>query len=319
MSTSNVAGGRSPLADLPAAVTGEVRLRFAPEPSGFLHIGHAKAALLNQEYASRYQGHLILRFDDTNPLKESQEFVENILRDTATLGLRYEEVTYTSDYFHDLMKMAERLIQEGKAYVDDAPKESKQDDRFLGIESKCRSNSVEQNLDLWGEMVRGSEKGLQCCLRGKLDMKSPNKCLRDPVYYRCVAKPHHRVETQQFNVYPTYDFACPFVDSVQGITHALRSSEYTDRNPLYHRIQEDMGMRKVHVVEISRLNLAFTPLSKRHLKFFVQNGMVEGWDDPRLPTVQGIIRRGLKVDALTQFVAQLVSLSTLILLITSSN
>lgn len=289
--------------DLPGAKVGEVCLRFAPEPSGFLHIGHTKAALLNQYFAQRYKGRMIIRFDDTNPSKESNEFVENLLRDIETLGIKYDAVTYTSDYFPRLMEMAESLIAEGKAYVDDTPREQMQKERMDGIESKCRNNKVEENLVLWKEMIAGSERGIQCCVRGKLDMQDPNKSLRDPVYYRCNPDPHHRVGSK-YKVYPTYDFACPFVDAVEGITHALRSSEYHDRNAQYYRILNDMGLRKVQIYEFSRLNMVYTLLSKRKLLWFVQNGKVEGWDDPRFPTVQGIVRRGLKIEALIQFILQ---------------
>nr|CAD1840909.1 unnamed protein product [Ananas comosus var. bracteatus] len=289
--------------DLPGAKVGEVCLRFAPEPSGYLHIGHSKAALLNQYFAQRYQGRLIIRFDDTNPSKESNEFVENLLKDIETLGIKYDAVTYTSDYFPQLMEMAENLIRRGKAYVDDTPREQMQKERMDGIESKCRNNTVEENLSLWKEMVAGSERGKQCCLRGKLDMQDPNKSLRDPVYYRCNLDPHHRIGSK-YKVYPTYDFACPFVDAIEGVTHALRSSEYHDRNAQYHRILEDMGLRKVQIYEFSRLNMVYTLLSKRKLLWFVQNGKVDGWDDPRFPTVQGIVRRGLKIEALIQFILQ---------------
>ncbi|KAH9750619.1 glutamate--tRNA ligase cytoplasmic [Citrus sinensis] len=289
--------------DLPDAEIGKVRLRFAPEPSGYLHIGHSKAALLNQYFAQRYQGQLIVRFDDTNPAKESNEFVDNLLKDIETLGIKYETVTYTSDYFPDLMEMAENLIRQGKAYVDDTPREQMQKERMDGIESKCRNNSIEENMKLWKEMIAGSERGLECCLRGKLDMQDPNKSLRDPVYYRCNPIPHHRIGSK-YKVYPTYDFACPFVDAKEGITHALRSSEYHDRNAQYYRIQEDLGVRKVHIYEFSRLNMVYTLLSKRKLLWFVQNGKVDGWDDPRFPTVQGIVRRGLLVEALIQFILE---------------
>ncbi|RWW30190.1 hypothetical protein GW17_00005253, partial [Ensete ventricosum] len=289
--------------DLPGAKIGEVCLRFAPEPSGYLHIGHSKAALLNKYFAERYQGQLIIRFDDTNPSKESNEFVDNLLKDIETLGIKFEKVTYTSDYFEDLMKMAEKLILEGKAYVDDTPREQMQKERMDGIESRCRNNTVDANLALWKEMIAGSERGLQCCVRGKLDMQDPNKSLRDPVYYRCNLVSHHRIGSK-YKVYPTYDFACPYVDSIEGITHALRSSEYHDRNAQYYRILEDMGVRTVQIYEFSRLNMVHTLLSKRKLLWFVQNGKVDGWDDPRFPTVQGIVRRGLKVEALVQFILQ---------------
>lgn len=293
--------------DLPGAKVGEVCLRFAPEPSGYLHIGHSKAALLNKYFAERYQGRLLIRFDDTNPSKESSEFVDNLLKDIETLDIKYEKVTYTSDYFDDLMKMAEKLILEGKAYVDDTPREQMQKERMDGIESRCRNNTVEENMAMWKEMIAGSERGLQCCVRGRLDMQDPNKSLRDPVYYRCNLVPHHRIGSK-YKVYPTYDFACPFVDSVEGITHALRASEYHDRNAQYHRILQDMGLRDVQIYEFSRLNMVYTLLSKRKLLWFVQNGKVDGWDDPRFPTVQGIVRRGLKIEALIQFILQQVTL-----------
>lgn len=289
--------------DLPEAEVGKVRLRFAPEPSGYLHIGHAKAALLNQYFAQQYQGVVIVRFDDTNPAKESNEFVENLLKDIETLGIKYVAVTYTSDYFPQMMEMAENLIRQGKAYIDDTPREQMQKERMDGIESRCRNISVEENLKLWKEMIAGSERGLQCCLRGKLDMQDPNKSLRDPVYYRCNPIPHHRIGSK-YKIYPTYDFACPFVDAIEGITHALRSSEYHDRNAQYHRIQMDMGLRKVYLYEFSRLNMVYTLLSKRKLLWFVEKGKVDGWDDARFPTVQGIIRRGLKVEALIQFILE---------------
>ncbi|EYU24804.1 hypothetical protein ABFS82_13G019200 [Erythranthe guttata] len=201
------------------------------------------------------------------------------------------------------MTMAQRLILEGKAYVDDTPFKQIKGKRFEGIESKCRNNSVEENFNLWKEMIAGSKRGLICCVRGKLDMGDPNKLVRDPVYYCCNSTPHHRVSSN-YKVYPTYDFCCPFVDAVEGITHALRSSEYRDRNGQYSRIQTDMGLRKVHLDEFSRLNMVYTLLSKRHLLWFVLDGKVEGWDDPRFPTVQGIVRRGLKIEALKQFITE---------------
>ncbi|CAN7045645.1 hypothetical protein IGI04_008379 [Brassica rapa subsp. trilocularis] len=292
-----------PEVDLPGAELGKVKLRFAPEPSGYLHIGHAKAALLNKYFAERYQGEVIIRFDDTNPAKESNEFVENLVKDIGTLGIKYDRVTYTSDYFPDLMAMAEKLMREGKAYVDDTPREQMQKERMDGIDSKCRNHTIEENLNLWREMISGSVRGLQCCVRGKLDMQDPNKAMRDPVYYRCNPMSHHRIG-DKYKIYPTYDFACPFVDSIEGITHALRSSEYHDRNAQYYKVLEDMGLRRVEIYEFSRLNLVYTLLSKRKLLWFVQQGLVGGWDDPRFPTVQGIVRRGLKIEALIQFILE---------------
>ncbi|KAJ7298321.1 hypothetical protein O6H91_Y004100 [Diphasiastrum complanatum] len=235
--------------DLPGAEMGKVCTRFPPEPSGYLHIGHAKAALLNQYFAEKYQGRLIIRFDDTNPAKEKEEFVQNILNDLEYLGVKGDLVTYTSDYFPELMEMAEKLIKEGKAYIDDTPREQMQKERMDGIESSHRNQSVPENLSLWKEMIEATER-----------------------------------------------------DSREGVTHALRSSEYHDRNDQYYKILEDMGLRKVHVWDFSRLNLVYTLLSKRKLQWFVDTGRVDGWDDPRFPTVQGIRRRGLTVEALKQFI-----------------
>ncbi len=287
--------------DLPGAEIGKVCTRFPPEPSGFLHIGHAKAALLNQYFAQKYQGRLIIRFDDTNPSKEKDEYIESILLDLETLGVKGDAITYTSDYFPQLMEMAEKLIQEDKAYVDDTDREQMQKERGDRIESKCRNQSVAENMALWKEMVDGTERGKQCCVRGKLDMSSDNATLRDPVYYRCNPTPHHRVGSK-YKVYPTYDFACPYVDSIEGVTHALRSSEYHDRNEQYYWVLKDMQVRPVHIWDFSRLNFVYTLLSKRKLQWFVDTGRVEGWDDPRFPTVQGIKRRGLTIEALKQFI-----------------
>uniref|UniRef100_A0A452ZRC9 glutamate--tRNA ligase n=1 Tax=Aegilops tauschii subsp. strangulata TaxID=200361 RepID=A0A452ZRC9_AEGTS len=235
--------------------------------------------------------------------EESNEFVENVLKDIETLGVKYDVVTYTSDYFPKLMEMAESLIKQGKAYIDDTPKEQMRSERMDGVESKRRNSTVEENLSLWKEMVNGTRRGTQCCVRGKLDMQDPNKSLRDPVYYRCNPDPHHRVGSK-YKVYPTYDFACPFVDALEGVTHALRSSEYHDRNAQYYRILQDMGLRRVEIYEFSRLNMVYTVLSKRKLLWFVQNKMVEDWTDARFPTVQGIVRRGLKIEALIQFILE---------------
>eukprot|EP00899_Mesostigma_viride_P002419 jgi/Mesvir1/12178/Mv00421-RA.1 len=288
--------------DLPDVQEGAVITRFPPEPSGYLHIGHAKAALLNNYFARRYKGKLLLRFDDTNPSKEKSEFVEEILNDLATLGIKPDLSSHTSDFFDELMAMCDKMLREGKAYVDDTDVETMRQQRGEGIESARRSQSIEENLRMWEEMKKGSPEGLQCCVRGKMDMKNANKALRDPVWYRCnVETPHIRTGTK-YKVYPTYDFACPFVDSIEGVTHALRSSEYHDRDAQYYWTIELMGIRKPYIWDFSRLNFVNTLLSKRKLQSFVDRGLVEGWNDPRFPTVQGIMRRGLKVEALQEFI-----------------
>ncbi|XP_077195838.1 bifunctional glutamate/proline--tRNA ligase isoform X2 [Paroedura picta] len=288
--------------ELPGAEMGKVIVRFPPEASGYLHIGHAKAALLNQHYQVNFKGKLIMRFDDTNPEKEKEDFEKVILEDVAMLHIKPDQFTYTSDHFETIMKYAEKLIQEGKAYVDDTPAEQMKMEREQRIESKHRNNSVEKNLQMWEEMRKGTEYGQTCCLRAKIDMSSNNGCLRDPTLYRCKNQPHPRTGNK-YNIYPTYDFACPIVDSIEGVTHALRTTEYHDRDEQFYWIIEALGIRKPYIWEYSRLNLNNTVLSKRKLTWFVNEGLVDGWDDPRFPTVRGVLRRGMTVEGLKQFIA----------------
>eukprot|EP00877_Chromochloris_zofingiensis_P010541 jgi/Chrzof1/5740/Cz16g14040.t1_GTS2[v5.2] len=291
---------------LPGAEKGKVVTRFPPEPSGYLHIGHAKAALLNQYFADMYEGKLLVRFDDTNPSKEKDEFVDNILKDIADLGLKYDKPTYTSDYFPEMLDLGERLIKAGVMYADDTPLEQMRDERMKCIESRCRNRTAEESLALFKEMQAGTEVGLTNCMRFKIDMASPNGALRDPVAYRCNLTPHWRTGTQ-YKVYPTYDCACPFVDSLEGVSHALRTSEYRDRAAQYSWIlaaQQKVwpGLPNVNIWDYSRLNFVYTLLSKRKLTWFVETKRVDGWNDPRMPTVQGIIRRGMQIEALKQFI-----------------
>ncbi|XP_063159695.1 bifunctional glutamate/proline--tRNA ligase isoform X4 [Candoia aspera] len=288
--------------DLPGAEMGKVIVRFPPEASGYLHIGHAKAALLNQHYQVNFKGKLIMRFDDTNPEKEKEDFEKVILEDVAMLHIKPDQFTYTSDHFEKIMKYAEKLIHEGKAYVDDTPAEQMKMEREQRIESKHRNNSVEKNLHMWEEMKKGTEYGQTCCLRAKIDMNSNNGCMRDPTLYRCKNQPHPRTGNK-YNIYPTYDFACPIVDSVEGVTHALRTTEYHDRDEQFYWIIQALEIRKPYIWEYSRLNLNNTVLSKRKLTWFVNEGLVDGWDDPRFPTVRGVLRRGMTVEGLKQFIA----------------
>uniref|UniRef100_A0A452V9Y0 Bifunctional glutamate/proline--tRNA ligase n=1 Tax=Ursus maritimus TaxID=29073 RepID=A0A452V9Y0_URSMA len=288
--------------ELPGAEMGKVTVRFPPEASGYLHIGHAKAALLNQHYQVNFKGKLIMRFDDTNPEKEKEDFEKVILEDVAMLHIKPDQFTYTSDHFETIMKYAEKLIQEGKAYVDDTPAEQMKAEREQRIESEHRKNSIEKNLQMWEEMKQGSQFGQSCCLRAKIDMSSNNGCMRDPTLYRCKIQPHPRTGNK-YNVYPTYDFACPIVDSIEGVTHALRTTEYHDRDEQFYWIIEALGIRKPYIWEYSRLNLNNTVLSKRKLTWFVNEGLVDGWDDPRFPTVRGVLRRGMTVEGLKQFIA----------------
>ena len=287
--------------DLPDAVKGQVVVRFPPEASGYLHIGHAKAALLNYYYQNAFEGKLIFRFDDTNPAKENEEF-ENVIRvDVDLLQIKPDICSYTSDHFDFILQQCEMLLQNNLAYVDDTPNEEMKNERELKVESKNRNNSVDKNLKMWQEMKGGTEFGQKCCVRVKMDMSSPNGCLRDPTIYRCKKEKHPRTGNK-YNVYPTYDFACPIVDSVEGVTHALRTTEYADRDAQFYWILDLLKLRKPHIYSYSRLNMMNTVLSKRKLTWFVENGLVDGWDDPRMPTVRGILRRGMTVEALKHFI-----------------
>uniref|UniRef100_A0A669F2F2 Bifunctional glutamate/proline--tRNA ligase n=1 Tax=Oreochromis niloticus TaxID=8128 RepID=A0A669F2F2_ORENI len=288
--------------ELPGAEMGKVVVRFPPEASGYLHIGHAKAALLNQHYQVTFKGKLIMRFDDTNPEKEKEDFERVILEDVAMLQIHPDQFTYTSDHFPTIMKFAEKLLAEGKAYIDNTPPEQMKQEREQRVESSCRNNSVEQNMKMWSEMKAGTEYGQTCCMRAKIDMNSNNGCMRDPTLYRCKNAAHPRTRNT-YRVYPTYDFACPIVDSLEGVTHALRTTEYHDRDEQFYWIINALGLRKPHVWEYARLNLNNTVLSKRKLTWFVDQGYVDGWDDPRFPTVRGVLRRGMTVEGLKQFIA----------------
>uniref|UniRef100_A0A8C7K7H3 Bifunctional glutamate/proline--tRNA ligase n=1 Tax=Oncorhynchus kisutch TaxID=8019 RepID=A0A8C7K7H3_ONCKI len=288
--------------ELPGAEMGKVVVRFPPEASGYLHIGHAKAALLNQHYQVTFKGKLIMRFDDTNPEKEKEDFEKVILEDVAMLQIKPDQFTYTSDHFPRIQGMAEQLLREGKAYIDDTPPEQMKAAREQRTESRHRSNSVEKNLKMWEEMKAGTEYGQTCCMRAKIDMASNNGCMRDPTLYRCKNAPHPRTGST-YRVYPTYDFACPIVDSVEGVTHALRTTEYHDRDDQFYWVIEALRLRKPYIWEYARLNLNNTVLSKRKLTWFVDQGYVDGWDDPRFPTVRGVLRRGMTVEGLKQFIA----------------
>ncbi|XP_031435623.1 bifunctional glutamate/proline--tRNA ligase isoform X1 [Clupea harengus] len=288
--------------ELPGAEMGKVVVRFPPEASGYLHIGHAKAALLNQHYQLSFKGKLIMRFDDTNPEKEKEDFEKVILEDVAMLQIKPDQFTYTSDHFPAIQKLAEGMLKEGKAYIDDTPPEQMKLEREQRVESHNRSNSVEKNMKKWEEMKAGTEYGQTCCMRAKMDMSSNNGCMRDPTLYRCKNQPHPRTGTT-YRIYPTYDFACPIVDSVEGVTHALRTTEYHDRDDQYYWLIDALDLRKPYIWEYARLNLNNTVLSKRKLTWFVNEGYVDGWDDPRFPTVRGVLRRGMTVEGLKQFIA----------------
>ena len=287
--------------ELKDAEYGRVVTRFPPEPSGYLHIGHAKAAMLNEYFAHKYGGKLIVRFDDTNPTKETCEFEDSILEDLQMMGIKGDIITHTSDYFEQLLELGGRMIKEGKAYADDTPQEQMGELRGARLPSACRDNSPEESLRRLKEMQVGSEEGLKNCIRAKISFDSPNGALRDPVMLRCNLTPHHRTGTK-FRVYPTYDFACPVVDSIEGVTHALRTTEYHDRDAQYSWFQSAMNLRQVHIWDYSRLNFVYTLLSKRKLAWFVAEKLVEGWEDPRFPTIRGILRHGLTMPALREYI-----------------
>ncbi|KAK2756402.1 hypothetical protein FQN54_005294 [Arachnomyces sp. PD_36] len=276
--------------------------RFPPEPSGYLHIGHAKAALLNDFFAhEKYQGTLLVRFDDTNPTNEKEEFQDAIIEDLALMGIRPDKTSYTSDYFDELYGYCVQIIKDGNAYADDTEKETMGNQRMDGVASKRRDESIEDNLTRLEEMKTGSVEGQRWCIRAKISIDNPNKTMRDPVIYRCNPSPHHRTGTK-WKIYPTYDFCCPIVDSMEGVTHALRTLEYRDRNAQYEWMLNAFKLRYVQIWDFARMNFIRTLLSKRKLTKLVNQGTVWGWDDPRFPTIRGIRRRGMTIGALREFI-----------------
>ena len=286
---------------LKKAKDGEVVTRFPPEPSGYLHIGHIKAALLNFHYSRMFKSKMIMRFDDTNPTNEKKEFEVAILEDVKAMGIEYDMLTYTSDHFDLISEKCSWMIENGFAYCDNTPHEQMKKERMDGIASKCRDTSPEENLKIWEAMKNGEMKDY--CVRAKISFTTKNKCMRDPVMYRHNTDPHPRTGLK-YKVYPTYDFACPIIDSVEGVTYCMRTNEYADRNKQYAWFINTMGIRDVKIYDYSRLNFIHTTLSKRKLNWFVENGLVEGWDDPRFPTFRGIFRRGLLLNTLVEFMLE---------------
>eukprot|EP00300_Choanocystis_sp_HF-7_P010496 c16976_g1_i2.p1 GENE.c16976_g1_i2~~c16976_g1_i2.p1 ORF type:complete len:525 (+),score=145.29 c16976_g1_i2:3-1577(+) len=283
------------------AEMGKVVTRFPPEPSGYLHIGHVKASILNHTFARKYNGKLILRFDDTNPAKEKAEYEEAIVEDLARMGITPDRLTRTSDHFELIKTHARKLLEEGKAYMDKTNQDEMRKQRMDGVESEYRNQPVEENLRLWDEMWAGTEEGKTACMRAKMDMQATNKALRDPVCFRYSGLPHLHTR-DKYPCYPTYDFACPIVDVEDGVTHALRDRQFQDRNAQYQWFLDAMNLRKIYVWGFSRLNLVRCLLSKRKIQWFVDQGLVEGWDDPRVPSIRGILRRGMTVPALQKFI-----------------
>lgn len=288
------------MAYLEGATPGSTTTRFPPEPSGYLHVGHAKASLLNDYYARRYKGRLVVRFDDTNPSKEKDEYQTSIIEDLGKIGVKPDVVTFTSDYFETIKQYALWMITNGLAYMDDTPQEQMQKERMDRQHSKHRDQSPSEAMEYFKLMCSGKEEGKPWCLRAKMDMSSDNGTLRDPVLYRQNTTPHHRSGTK-YKAYPTYDLACPIVDSIEGVTHALRTTEYDDRNAQYQNIAKMLGLRRVRIQTFARMSFMYTVMSKRKLTWFVDTGRVTGWDDPRMPTVRGVSRRGINVQALKNF------------------
>jgi glutaminyl-tRNA synthetase len=284
---------------------GRVHTRFPPEPNGYLHIGHAKSIQLNFGLAREFGGKCNLRFDDTNPSKEETEYVDSIIEDVRWLGGDWEDrLFYASDYFGQLYDWAVQLIKAGRAYVCDlSPDQVRQQRGTLtepGQESPYRGRSVDENLDLFARMKAGEFPDSARTLRAKIDMASPNLNLRDPIMYRILHAEHHRTGSQ-WCIYPMYDFAHGQSDSIEGVTHSICTLEFEDHRPLYDWYIEQLGIYHPQQIEFDRLNITYTLLSKRKLLALVQNKLVRGWDDPRMPTISGLRRRGYTPEAIRNF------------------
>ena len=282
-----------------------VHTRFPPEPNGYLHIGHAKSICLNFGLAREFGGLCNLRFDDTNPTKESVEYVESQKEDVRWLGFEWHDrELYASDYFGELYELAKQLVLEGKAYVDSLSQDEIRQYRGTltqpGRESPYRNRSVEENIDLLERMKAGEFPNGAHVLRAKIDMASPNLNMRDPVMYRILNTEHHRTG-DEWRIYPMYDFAHGQSDSIEGITHSICTMEYEDHRPLYDWFLRELGMYQPQQLEFARLNLSHTVLSKRRLLRLVEGGYVNGWDDPRMPTIAGFRRRGYTPEAIRDF------------------
>ena len=282
-----------------------IQTRFPPEPNGYLHIGHAKAICINFMLADEFGGKTNLRFDDTNPEKEEQEYVDSIQKDVRWLGFDWDRLCYASDYFGQLYEWALQLVRSGKAYVDDLTAEEIRQHRGTltepGKDSPWRNRSVEENLDLFARMKAGEFPDGSRVLRAKIDMASPNMNMRDPVMYRILHATHHRTG-DEWCIYPMYDFAHGQSDSIEHVTHSMCSLEFADHQPLYKWFIAQLGIFPSQQIEFDRLSLTYTLLSKRKLLQLVQEKRVSGWDDPRMPTLSGLRRRGFTPEALRTFV-----------------
>lgn len=291
--------------DLQSGKHKDIITRFPPEPNGYLHIGHAKSIVLNFELADEFNGTTNLRFDDTNPTKEEVEYVESIKEDVQWLGFQWDNLYFASDYFEEMYNRALLLIKKGKAYVCDlCPEEIREYRGTLteaGKESPYRNRSVEENLDLFQRMRNGEFKEGERVLRAKIDMTSPNLNMRDPVLYRIVHESHHNTG-DKWCIYPMYDYAHPLEDAIEDITHSICTMEFEDHRPLYDWVIRECEMEsQPQQIEFARLNLTNTVMSKRKLKQLVDKGVVDGWDDPRMPTIAGLRRKGYTPEAIRNF------------------
>lgn len=291
--------------DLEKGNTKEVITRFPPEPNGYLHIGHAKSICLNFQLAEEFKGKTNLRFDDTNPVKEDTEYVESIKKDVEWLGFKWSNLLFASNYFDTMYEKAVLLIKKEKAYVCDlTPEEMKEYRGTLtapGKESPYRNRSVEENLDLFERMKNGEFKDGEKVLRAKIDMASPNINMRDPVIYRIAHTTHHNTG-DKWCIYPMYDFAHPIEDAIEGVTHSICTLEFADHRPFYDWIIQECETESVpRQYEFARLNITNTVMSKRKLKLLVDEGVVDGWDDPRMPTIAGLRRKGYTPESIRNF------------------
>lgn len=283
-----------------------VRTRLPPEPNGYLHIGHVKAFMIDYLVAKENGGELVLRFDDTNPTKEETEFVEAIEEDARWLGIEWVKVTYASDYFDELYEWAKKLVLMGKAYVDDQTPEEVSANRGTltqpGKNSPFRDRDAEENMDLLERMKNGEFPDGSRILRAKIDMAHPNINMRDPAMYRIIHNPPHHRTGDKWKIYPMYDWSHGQNDSMEGITHSLCSLEYENHRPLYEWFLDQLGVFKPRQIEFARLNMNYTVMSKRKLRRLVEENLVNGWDDPRMPTLRGMRRRGYTAEAILEFI-----------------
>lgn len=282
--------------------------RFPPEPNGYLHIGHAKSIYLNFKLAKKYKTSVILRFDDTNPIEEEKKFIDSIKIDICWLGFKWKKETYASNYFYKLYYFAKHIINNGKAYVDDQKKKKIQEQRKNpfedGIDSPYRNRSIKENIFLFKKMKNGFFYDGDCVLRAKIDMKSPNMNLRDPIMYRIIKKKLHYRTNNKWCIYPTYDWTHGQSDYIENISHSLCSFEFENHKPLYNWYLNNIKKKKLipKQYEFSRLNLNYNILSKRKLQILVKTKIVNGWDDPRMPTISGLRRRGYTPESINNFI-----------------